>query len=98
MYTVYRTVFLFICLGRFHILAFVNNAAVMMVYKYSLRSCFQFVGAGYAEVEMLGPMVILFHFWRSYHPVFYSGYTHFIPNEQGTIKSLPFYCYCWSAH
>lgn len=38
---------------------------------------------------MLGHMVILFHFLRSYHPVFYGGYTNFIPNEQGTIKSLP---------
>lgn len=38
---------------------------------------------------MLGHMAILFHFLRRYHPVFYSGYTNFIPNEQGTMKSLP---------
>lgn len=38
---------------------------------------------------MLGHMAILFHFLRSCHPVFCSGYTSFIPNEQGTMKSLP---------
>ena len=74
-------------LGCFHVLAIVNNTAMLIwVHKYQLGILFSIILGIYPDVVLLTHMVI--YFLRNYHNVFHRGYTILHCHQQ--CKRVPF--------
>ena len=68
--------------GRFHLLATVNNAAVNTVYQYLFKTLFSIPLSVHPAVALLDHMVIPFNFWTGSSP---SARKH---NQVSLIKKI----------